>query len=139
MSTNYFAYIKDKSVCEKYGLTYELTDEPDWGYKTHIAKRSAGWKPLFQSHSKVNNIDDVISLINEPTVTIYNEYLEPLTVEEFTSEVIEWGNDEKNTKSHIQYNEEDCKKYGYDSFHVLDPKLYHIDDKGFEFLALDFS
>ena len=139
MSTNYYIITKNKSLCAKYGLTYELTDVPTWGYKAHIAKRSYGWKPLFQSHSKINNIDDINNLIREDDVIIYNEYLDPLTVEDFTSDVIEWGKDGKHTKSHIQNNEEDCKKYGYNSFRVLDPQLYHIDDKGYEFLALDFA
>ena len=35
MSINYYILTRDKSIIERYGLDYTLTDEPDWGYWVH--------------------------------------------------------------------------------------------------------
>ena len=139
MSTNYYILTKDKSIIEKYGLTYELTDSPDWGYKVHIAKRSHGWKPLFQGHKNINSIDDIYKLINESTVTILDEYDRIQTVEEFEKEVIEWFKDDKEALSHIEEEEKDRFKNAGRSYWYLDSSKLWTDDKGYEFMSLDFS
>ena len=139
MSTNYYILTKDKSIIEKYGLTYELTDTPDWGYIVHIAKRSCGWRPLFQGHENINNIDDIYKLINEPTVTILDEYDKVLSTKEFEKEVIEWSKDDKEALSHIEAVEKDRLKNGNRSYYYLDNSKLWVDDKGYEFMSLDFS
>ena len=139
MSTNYYILTKDKSIIEKYGLTYELTDTPDWGYIIHIAKRSCGWKPLFQSHSKINCIDDIYNIINEPTVTILDEYDKALSPKEFEKEVIQWSANDKEALSHIEENNNLINKYGINSLRAVDRKLFIVDDKGYEFMRLDFA
>jgi hypothetical protein len=138
MSTNYYILTKDKSIIEKYELSYELTDTPDWGYISHIAKRSCGWKPLFQGHGKINRIDDIYNLINEPTVIILDEYDKALSPKEFEKEVIQWSKNDKEALSHIQEQQKDtytnARRYYY-----LDSSKLWADDKGYEFMSLDFA
>ena len=139
MSTNYYVLTKDKSIIEKYGLIYELTDTPDWGYIIHIAKRSCGWKPLFQAHSKINCIDDIYNIINEPTITILDEYDKALSPKEFEKEVIGWSKDDKEALSHIEEVQKDILKNGNRSYYYFDSSKLWVDDKGYEFMSLDFS
>lgn len=90
MSTNYYVLTKDKSLIEKYGLEYELTDEPDWGYWIHICQTHTSIMPLFQAHKNIRDISAVVRLIREPTVTLYDEYNEVIDVEKFITHCIQF-------------------------------------------------
>ena len=55
--------------------SYELTDEPDWGYKLHVAKTSMGWLPLFQAHENgIRSIREYKEFYDTGEVNIYDEY-----------------------------------------------------------------
>lgn len=88
MSKNYYALTKDKELIRKYGLTFELTDSPDWGYWIHICQTTSILKPLYQAHQQIRDIDAVMRFIQEPNLQIYNEYEEPVEVQEFIDTVI---------------------------------------------------
>lgn len=76
MSTNFYMITKNKEQAQRYApYSYELTDEPYFGYEIHIAKTSAGWLPLFQAHK--NGIDSVAEYKNAYDTgefRIYDEY-----------------------------------------------------------------
>lgn len=67
---------KNKELAQRYApYSYELTDEPYFGYEIHIAKTSAGWLPLFQAHQ--NGIDSVAEYkmaYDTGEFRIYDEY-----------------------------------------------------------------
>lgn len=127
MSKNYYALTKDKSLIEKYGLIYELTDNPDWGYWIHIVQTTCEYKPLYQEHDYIKNIDDLLRFLKESNIFIYDEYYNPLPLEEFIKEVIEDNYYNNEAKS----RQEDFKSgYFYNNF--------HIDYKGYEFCKGEF-
>lgn len=99
MGTNYYMMTKNKKIAEKYFPgEYELTDSPDFGYEIHIGKRSAGWMPLFQEHSKaygsVEGLKEFLKIHNGD-FCIYNEYNDILTAEQLDEELFQWGENQE--------------------------------------------
>lgn len=124
MSTNYYILTKDKSLIEKYGLKYELTDEPDWGYWVHICQTSTSIMPLFQAHKNIRDIAAVVRLIREPTVTLYDEYSEVIDVEKFITHCVQFYENNPNI----------APRYGTKS----SPYGFFKDFRHFDFCESDF-
>lgn len=104
MSTNYYLCTKDKSIIDKYGLNY--TEEEHFHedntsyYEIHIAKTAGGWVPLFQSHTHINTKQNVLQLLQEPNILLYNEYSREIHIKEFIEQVVEYKKTDKDN-SHI--------------------------------------
>jgi hypothetical protein len=90
MGTNYYMITKNKELA--YELTngrYELTDTPDWGYRIHVAKCSAGWLPLFQAYTNgARSIKDYKEVYDKGDSIIVDEYGSTFTWEQFDKEVL---------------------------------------------------
>ena len=131
MSTNYFILTKDKSLCEKYELNYELTDEPDWGYWIHICQTTSFLTPLWQAHIGVDNVDKMKELINEPNCTLYDEYLREVNKDEFMQEVMIDSKNNKDLTSRKEYTSQYCTGISVNTG-------YFVDKDGYEFYTVDF-
>lgn len=151
MGTNFFLFTKDKSICEKLGLNYSLTDIPDFGYEIHIAKTSCGWLPLFQAHSGIRSLQDLKRIYASGKFKIFDEYWKCYDWYNFSKRVIEWNGGvagvaplvpfiqdssselyDANMPDHIPVSHFDYKDKSY-------AKYYFKDDEGYEFMELDFS
>jgi hypothetical protein len=67
---------KNKEQAQRYApYSYELTDEPYFGYEIHIAKTSAGWLPLFQAHKDgISSVAEYKVAYDTGEFRIYDEY-----------------------------------------------------------------
>ena len=76
MSTNFYMITKNKEQAQRYApYSYELTDEPYFGYEIHIAKTSAGWLPLFQAHKDgISSVAEYKVAYDTGEFRIYDEY-----------------------------------------------------------------
>ena len=76
MGTNFYLHTTDKSIVQQYApYSYELTDEPEFGYVIHIAKTSSGWLPLFQGHDHgINSVAGYKAAYDTGKFKIYDEY-----------------------------------------------------------------
>ena len=135
MSTNYYFLTKNKDIVTSNGLSYEITDTPDWGYWVHIGKRSHGWKPIFQAHDGIHSLEDLLAILSSPDVTIYNEYMETLTFEELKEALIDWNKDNPEAISHIEYQKAERLKNPNSFYWHCE---YVVDNEGYEFLVGDF-
>lgn len=92
MSTNYYLYTQNKDLVKKHFRDeYCLTDEPFFSYEVHIAKRSFGWKPLFQAHKNAyQSVKEMLAFfkMHEDEITIADEYGREYFVEELEEELI---------------------------------------------------
>lgn len=89
MGVNYFFLSKNKNAVQDFfGESYQLTDTPEFGYRVHIAKASAGWLPLFQAHEKCRSIDDIHSAYNSGEFRIIDDSGEEYSWSEFDKEVL---------------------------------------------------
>ena len=89
---NYYLYVADKKLGKEIlGQRVEVTDEPDFGYKLHIAKTSCGWLPLFEKSESVSCVKDIEKIVkdNPSVVIILNEENAPLSWDEFKEKVLE--------------------------------------------------
>lgn len=152
MGTNFYLATTSKEIRDKYfGYDYELTDNPEWAYRIHIAKTSMGWLPLFQAHECFKSIKQLKDLYYSDEFFITDEYGDAYTWEKFDERVLKFNGGVKgaiprkeikqdpNSKfydphapshmpiSHFEYD--DCK-YSSD---------YFMDDEGYEFTTHWFS
>lgn len=76
MGTNFYMITKNKEMVLKYApYSYELTDEPYFGYEIHIAKTSCGWLPLFQGHADgINSVAGYKEAYDTGWFRIFDEY-----------------------------------------------------------------
>lgn len=90
MGTNYYLMTKDKQQAQKYApYSYELTDEPYFGYEIHIAKCSCGWLPLFQAHKEgITSVKEYKEAYDDGC-EICDEYGRQYNWEEFTEQVLQ--------------------------------------------------
>lgn len=67
---------KNKELAQKYAPnSYELTDEPYFGYEIHICKTSCGWLPLFQAHiSGIRSVAEYKAAYDTGEFRIFDEY-----------------------------------------------------------------
>lgn len=76
MGTNFYMITKNKKLAQQYApYSYELTDEPYFGYEIHVAKTSFGWLPLFQGHKDgINSVAEYKAAYDTNEFKIYDEY-----------------------------------------------------------------
>lgn len=66
------------------------------GKLVHIAKRSAGWRPLFHIRTEddetgpISSVDDIRDLIDHGGFDIVSEYGDVLTPQQFEDDVVRW-------------------------------------------------
>ena len=53
----YFAVETEYTIKD---IEYEIVDEPYLGYKVHLCKLSAGWRPLFQRHKTISRSGKIL-------------------------------------------------------------------------------
>lgn len=75
MGTNFYLFTKDnEAACHFFPYEYELTDVPEFGYRIHIAKTSAGWLPLFQKHDAFDSVAGLLEIYDSGLFRIVDEY-----------------------------------------------------------------
>lgn len=76
MGANFYMITKNKEQAQRYApYSYELTDEPYFGYEIHIAKTSVGWLPLFQAHKDgIGSVAEYKTAYDTGEFRIYDEY-----------------------------------------------------------------
>ena len=124
MGTNFYMMTRDKTIRDKWikDDNYHLTDCPDWGYEIHVAKTSAGWKPLFESHHNIHSVAQYKQMYDNG-FAIHDEYGRTYTWDEFKERVIDWNKDDPDARSHLDYSQND----------------YYFDHEGYEFTDREFS
>lgn len=153
MGTNFYFMSKDKERQNKWFLPgeYEITDEPDWGYLTHLAKTSCGWLPLFQSHKNIHSISDMKKIYDDGGFQIVDEYGTSYTWDEFDERVLKFNGGVKGVAPIHKYNQSDFPQF------LIDPDLpdhtpvshfeygngkysdeYFSDELGYEFTKREF-
>lgn len=101
MGTNFYMITKNKSLADEYFFNdidnyhyacgYELVDEPYFGYKIHICKRSYGWVPLFQKHDEAYKYFSELEVFYhkyKSDLDIYDEYNQQYSFTQFKKEMI---------------------------------------------------
>lgn len=134
MGTNFYMFTKSKENANKYApYSYELTDEPEWGYTFHVAKTSLGWLPLFQGH--LYGIRSIGGYKNayDDGCKIFDEYGNFYDWEAFVERVLEYNggtrganNNEANIISHLDYSNQYRQRY-------------FTDIDGYEFMGDEFQ
>ena len=87
----YFAVETEYTIKD---IEYEIVDEPYLGYKVHLCKLSAGWRPLFQRHKTISTFKEVekFCLKNKSMVSIYDEYGRRYTWKQYFKKVYNHSN-----------------------------------------------
>lgn len=93
MGTNFYFFTKDKEIKNKYfdESKCELADNPEFGYKLHIAKTSMGWLPLFEASQFIESVKDIKTIYDTGLVKIYDEYDTEYNWDEFKKRVLEFN------------------------------------------------
>ena len=68
-----------------------MTDIPTWLYQQHVAKTSAGWLPLFQSHDSFKSVEQLKRLYDTGKFILYDEYGIIYTWDEFDERVLKFN------------------------------------------------
>lgn len=68
-----------------------MTDIPTWLYQQHVAKTSAGWLPLFQSHDSFKSVEQLKRLYDTGKFILYDEYGTIYTWDEFDERVLKFN------------------------------------------------
>lgn len=152
MGTNFYLITADRNVCDEYfGYDYELTDTPHWGYQIHIAKTSAGWLPLWQSHDCFKSVKQLKKLYDTGNFTIADEYGNVYNWEEFDERVVQFNGGRKGVapREKIEHNifspyyDRDMPEYRpishFEYGHGKYANDYFTDEDGFEFTNHDFG
>ena len=151
MSTNYYYFIKNKeAIYNFFGRTFSLVDVPEFGYEIHVAKVSCGWIPLFQAHEKCRSVEQLKKAYDRGEFRIIDEYLEELSWEGFTKEVLchNGGVDGAipktpvETNPHSPYHDENMPEHipvsHFEYANGLYAHHYFKDEQGYEFTREDF-
>lgn len=100
-----------------FGSKFEVVDEPGFGYMVHIAKTSAGWKPLFEAHEHIRSVADLKLLYNKGNVQIYDEYNQEYSWDEFVKRVVNFGDNHNwRTGGGNEFTSVDGYRFSEDSF-----------------------
>lgn len=150
---------KNKELAQQYApYSYELTDEPYFGYQIHVAKTSCGWLPIWQGHKDgINSVAEYKAAYDTGEFKIYDEYGTEYNWDAFDDRVIKFNGgvlgakkpekieQDKNSRwydknmpdyypvSHISGSPQ---SYKYDNWFVNDN---FKDPDGFEFSRSEFS
>lgn len=155
MGTNFYMITKSKTVAKNYAeYTYELIDEPYFGYSLHVAKTSMGWLPLFQAHENLKTIKDYKAAYDSGEFEIYDEYGTKYSWEEFDERVLQFnGGTKANRKlERIELTKEEKMSPFYDKNipeyapishfeygNGMYANDYYTDPDGYEFDIREFS
>ena len=140
---NYYMSTKNKELAEKLfpkKSEYWLTDTPDFGYEIHIARRTSGWKTLFQVHRKAyNSVAELESFVFnfEDEFLFYDSYGVAYTAKDFIKELKYLDRNElgivyEDAAPHINYTKNVRKIYPF-----IDIK-YWEDKDGYDFTEGNF-
>ena len=139
--------------------SYELTDQPYFGYEIHVAKTSFGWLPLFQGHKDgINSVAEYKAAHDTGEFKIYDEYGTEYNWDAFDDRVIKFNGgilgvkkpkkikQDKNSPFHdeclpeympISHVSGSNQSYKYSFIHTYDENFVDLD--GFEFCTRDFG
>ena len=128
MGTNYYLFSNDKTIKMDFPIAdWSIVDEPDFGYQLHMAKVSGGCVPLFEAQPGLYmSYLELKNVIRSGRFTVYDEYNDMLSWEEFDNMIQEWIKRKENSLSHIQYNDP-FSHHGY-----------YRDQDGYEFFCCKF-
>ena len=159
MGTNFFMITKNKEMAQQYApYSYELTDEPYFGYEIHVAKTSCGWLPLFQGHKDgINSVAEYKAAYDTGEFKIYDEYRREYNWDAFDDRVLKFNGGVLNMQKpekieqdkNSPYYDKNLPKY-YPVSHISgNPQSYKYDNwfasdnfkdpDGFEFSRSEFS
>lgn len=105
MSTNYYAYTRNRDIVYKHFDHSKCQDEfeisdcialPEMGYLIHLGKRSCGWKPVFQTHlDAYSSVEGMLEFFraHPDDFLFYDEYFEQMPLEKLKEELIDWNKD----------------------------------------------
>ena len=153
MGTNFYLFSKNKELVQKYApYSYELTDEPDFGYEIHIAKTSCGWLPLFQSHNEgICSVRQYKEAYDTGDFKIFDEYGTEYNWEEFDKRVLQFNGGVKGAaprekieqdKNSVWYDEDMPEYMPISHFEYAGGRYsdeYFTDEDGYEFDVREFS
>ena len=112
MGTNFYIATTDQSVRDKYfGVNYELTDFPTWGYEQRIAKTSMGWLPLFDGTGCFKSIKELKAIYDTGLFTIYDEYGNKYNWEEFDLRVLKFNGGVVGAVQKMKYDTDKTSPY----------------------------
>lgn len=153
MGSNFYLHTKNKNLVQKYApYSYELTDEPEFGYEIHIGKTSCGWLPLFQAHQDgISSIKQYKEAYATGEFKIFDEYGTEYTWKEFDKRVLQFNGGKKGVAPKKKIEQDKNSAY-YDKnmpeylpishFEYADGKYsneYFTDEDGYEFSVRWFS
>lgn len=151
-------FSKNKEFVHKYApYSYELTDEPEFGYEIHIAKTSAGWLPFFQGHKDgINSVAGYKAAYDSGEFKIYDEYGVEYNWEAFDERVLKFNGGIRGFQKPEKINQDKTSPF-YDkslpdyrpishiggspqSYKYLfrEPNYYFVDPEGYEFSSTEF-
>ena len=153
MGTNFFFFTHNKEAAKRYApYSYELVDEPDFGYEIHVGKRSGGWLPLFQAHKGgMQSVADFKMAYDTGEFKIYDEYGNEFDWDGFNAQLLRWNGGVKGAiprekieqPQNLVYYDPDLPEYKpishFDYGHGKYADEYFKDDQGYEFTAQEFS
>ena len=133
-----------------------MTDIPTWLYQQHVAKTSAGWLPLFQSHDSFKSVEQLKRLYDTGKFILYDEYGTTYTWDEFDERVLKFNGGISGAIEKVKNTIDEHDKF-YDSnmpeylpiSHCSGPDCtyrfgwadidYFKDPEGYEFTSHEFS
>lgn len=147
MGTNFYLFSKNKEVVQKYApYSYELTDEPDFGYEIHIAKTSCGWLPSFQAHKDgIVSVRQYKEAYDTGKFKIFDEYGTEYNWAEFKKRVLQFNGGIKgvaprekiNNDKNSPFYDKDIPEYKpishFEYAHGQYANEYFTDEDGYEF------
>lgn len=97
----------------------------------HIAKTSAGWKPIFQQYPFIHSLSEWKTEYEDYDCTIFDEYGQNYSWNDFM-EII--NTEQEKGKSHAKEQMEHVDKNSILSYDLY----YDLDDDGYEFMTCSF-
>ena len=140
-------FSKNKEFVQKYApYSYELTDEPEFGYEIHIAKTSAGWLPFFQGHKDgINSVAGYKAAYDSGEFKIYDEYGVEYNWEAFDERVLKFNGGIRDVQKPEKINQDKASPFSHiggspQSYKYLfrEPNYYFVDPEGYEFSSTEF-
>ncbi len=146
---------KNKELAQKYAPnSYELTDEPYFGYEIHICKTSCGWLPLFQAHiSGIRSVAEYKAAYDTGEFRIFDEYHTEYNWGAFDELVLKFNGGilgvkapEKNVQDKTaRWHDDNMPEYlpvshikGSKQSYKYDYDDYFTDEEGYEFTEHTF-
>lgn len=160
MGTNFYMITRNKELAQRYApYSYELTDEPYFGYQVHVAKTSCGWLPIFQGHKRgIKSVAEYKVAYESGGFEIYDEYGTQYNWDAFDDRVLKFNGGIRGAQipkmleqnkapmlydpnlpeyGPISHIDGSIQSYKYDFAEYADD--YFVDPDGFEFDRREFS